>query len=669
VSARGELTSLKYAEEKKNSINPSLEIKYKDTLKVLEELQKGSEKLFNVSLYINCKATTKESLDLLTKKVETELNSLMIIPKNPYFRQIDAYRSMVPIAKDRLQVTRNITTKALSAFFPFTSPFLTLEEKGVMLGLNKNKIPYIKDIYGLSNANGVVLATSGSGKSYFTKLLIARQLLNNTKVLVIDPQAEYRGLVQEAKGELVTISRTSETTINPLDLMGHDFIEKRLALMDLFRIMFGELSEVQKGILDKALTETYARKGITADSHKGKKPPLLQDLYRTLIEMEHKASQLERITYQALINRLYLYSEGVFSFLNRPSSIDFDKNFVCFNIGDMPKQVKPVIMFLILDYVYLKMKEGKERKLLVVDEAWSLLSQAEEAGYLFEIVKTCRKFNLGLLLITQDVADLVNSKAGGAVLANSAYTFLLRQKPAIIDQVVRNFNLSQREKEYLLTATQGKGILILDNEHQEIEVVASPKEHKLITTNPNESILQERPTLAEGDDITINLNLDKQLFRGKDLSIEQKNYLTNHGYVVTMRVPIGKTNQEEFWIKTNSIESIEHTFLVMNLKEELKKYTQNIETAVSGKPDILFRNKDGQLIAIEVETGIGFSKHKKRLENKFREAKAKYGKNLYIALTNKDYRRRYETITNNTKILLRSDLAEMVSGHFQQKKR
>jgi type IV secretory pathway VirB4 component len=511
-----------YAEEIKKSINPSLEIKYKDTRKVLEELQKGTEKLFNVSLYINCKGKTKEDLNLLTKKVESELNSIMIVPNTPLFRQIPAYKSMIPIAKDDLKAKRNITTQALSAFFPFTSPFLTVEPDGVMLGLNKNKVPYIKDIFGLSNANGIILATSGSGKSYFTKLLISRQLLNNTKVMVIDPQSEYTGLVSHCKGELITISRHSDTIINPLDLMGHDYIEKRLALMDIFTIMFGELSEVQKSILDRAINETYAQKNITADHYTENKPPTLGHLYKTLKAMEHKASTIERVTYTSLLNRLYMYTDGVFGFLNRQSQINFKNDFVCFNIGDMPKQVKPVVMFLILDYVYMKMKQSKERKLLVIDEAWSLLGKAEEATYIFEIVKTCRKFNLGLLLITQDVADLINSKAGHAVLANTAYSFLLRQKPAVIDSVVRTFNLSDMEKEYLLTATQGKEILILDNEHQELEVVASGKEHELITTNPDE-IIKPKKVEDNREEVDITLDTEKGLFYASKLKMEDKN--------------------------------------------------------------------------------------------------------------------------------------------------
>ena len=652
-----------YSEEIKKSINPSLEIKYYDTRKVLEELQKGTEKLFNISFYINCKGKTIEELELLTKKVESELNSIMIIPETTLFRQISAYKSMIPISTDELKVKRNITTSALSAFFPFTSPFLTLEKDGVMLGLNKNKIPYIKDIFGLSNGNGVIISSSGSGKSYFSKVFITRQLLSGCKVLVIDPQSEYVGLVQRCNGELITISRNSDTMINPLDLMGHEFIEKRLSLMDCFKIMFGELTEIQKSILDKAVNETYARKGITVDSYKYKKPPILEDLYKVLIEMDKKASSMEKITYRALINRLYMYTEGVFGFINTQSNIDFKNDFVCFNIGDMPKQVKPVIMFLILDYVYMKMKETKERKLLVIDEAWSLLGHAEEASYIFEIVKTCRKFNLGLLLITQDVADLINSKAGYAVLSNSSYSLLLRQKPAIIDSVVKTFNLSIKEKEYLLTATQGKGIIILDNEHQEIEIIASPKEHEIITTNPDEIIKKK---LIKDDRTEINIGLDtkKGLYYGRELNIEQKNYLNNHGYRPGYHVPINKIKQEECWIKTNNIESLGHTFLVQNIKQEIEKYTKEIEIHLVEDADITFKNIKGEKVALEIETGKYYNK--KKLIEKFRNVKAKYKNHLYIILTSKEYKARYKKHFTDTTILLRTDIQKLLEKEFKK---
>src|SRR3989344_2977766 len=266
---------------------------------------------------------------------------------------------------------RNIHTKGLSAFFPFSSPFLDIEAEGILLGLNKNKIPYIKDIFKLTNANGLILATSGSGKSYFTKLLISRQFMNDTDIIIIDPQGEYTNITHHYKGEVITISKNSQTVINPLDLMGHEYLEKRLSLMDLFQIMFGDLTEIQKAILDRAIDETYARKSINKDNYEHKNPPKMEDLHQVLTNLERKCHSQEKVTYRALLNRLGMYTDkGVFSFLNKETNINFTNNFVCFNIGSMPKQVKPVIMYLVLDYVYMRMKDSLKRKILAIDEAW-----------------------------------------------------------------------------------------------------------------------------------------------------------------------------------------------------------------------------------------------------------------------------------------------------------
>jgi hypothetical protein len=433
--------------------------------------------------------------------------------------------------------------------------------------------------------------------------------------------------------------------------------------------MFGELTEIQKSILDKAVTETYARKGINAKSYKNKKPPTLSNLYKILKHMDNKASSMEKITYRALINRLYMYTEGVFNFLDTQSNIQFEKSFVCFNIGEMPKQVKPVIMFLILDYVYMKMKTDRERKLLVIDEAWSLLGHTEEASYIFEIVKTCRKYNMGLLLITQDVADLINSNAGHAILANSSYSVLLRQKPAIIDSVVKTFQLSTKEKEYLLTATQGKGIIILDNEHQELEVIASPKEHEIITTNPDEILKQQQSTTEDKTEINIKIDTEQKIYHTQDLNLEEQNYLINHGYNIGCFVPIRKIKPEEYLVQKNAIESIEHTFIVENIKQEIEKYTKDIHTSITQEPDITFKNKKGENIAIEVETGLSYKKNKTELLNKMHEARLKYKNRLFIVLTNNYYKGHYARLFPNIKILLRQDIQKYINTWFQVKSR
>ncbi len=635
---RGDLWSM----ENKGIINPSLEIKYQDTRKVLEELQKGNQKMFNVSLYITCKGKNIEELNLLSKKIESELNALLMIPTTPRYQQHIALKSVLPLGKNELNIKRNITTIGLSAFFPFTSQFLQLDESGILLGLNKNNIPIIKDIFKLYNANGVVLASSGGGKSYFTKLMISRLLLNGTKVMVIDPQAEYVDLVKRFGGQLITISRDSETIINPLDLMGHDYDEKKLTLLELFPIMIGQTSEIQKAVLDRALTSIYNAKGITNDKTTWRKePPLMVDLLQQLKEMSKYATIVEKETYRSLINRIEMYVTGVFSFLNKQTNLNFQNRFVVFNVGDMPNQVKPTVMFLILDYVYMKMKKDIERKILVVDEAWSLLQRTEDEGYIFKIVKTCRKFNLGLLLITQDVADLIKSDAGKALLNNSEYTLLLRQKPSIIDQVEKTFHLSLQERERLLTASTGEGIIIISNEHSEIKVIASPEEHQFITTNADERLAKEREKANEiVTEFEPAFDYSKGIFRRKDLTKEQVEDLLKHGYHLSAQIGLFGGRQEEYVLKPRSNESLEHFFLIKMIEEYLKKHTASVQLFEMKEADIVFQH-NGKTIAIEVETGKKYDKDRKYLAKKVQWLTKKYGENWFFVVTDWSYKEKY----------------------------
>ena len=456
--------------------------------------------------------------------------------------------------------------------------------------------------------------------SYFTKLLLSRQFMNGCDIIIIDPQGEYLAITEHYKGETITISKDSDTIINPLDLMGHEYLEKRLSLMDLFQIMFGDLTEIQKAILDKAVDLTYGKKGINRDNWKAKTPPKMQDLYQTLKGLEGRCASQERVTYRALLNRLGMYCEnGVFSFLNRDTDINFDNQFVCFNIGAMPKQVKPVVMYLVLDFVYMRMKNSLKRKLLVIDEAWAMLQTAEESSYVFEIVKTCRKYNLGLLMITQDVADLVASKAGHAVLANTSYTFLLRQKPAVISNVAKTFNLSQAEKDYLVTADKGQGVLILENEHQELEVIASPKEHQLITTNPDEMIRKgekKKGKKKKQEDVKIKLDIEQDVHTAWNKNVEEKVFLANNGYQLGSYHNLEKSKQKEYFVKDRPPQGYLHTYYVDLIYQEIRKYTKKVEKSSTQNPDIVFTNKVGEEIVIEVETGIDVKyKNKKKYHN------------------------------------------------------
>jgi conjugal transfer ATP-binding protein TraC len=627
-----------YTMNLKGTINPSLEIKYNDTKKVLEELQKGNDKLFNISLYINCRADSEEELNLVTRKVQATLNSLMIIPKLASFRMAKGLKSTLPLGVDELKSSRNITSKALATFYPFTSPFLEIDETGIWLGNNKNGIPVIKDIFKLSNPNGVILAQSGGGKSFFAKLLISRYLLNKTKVMVIDPQGEYRNLIKQFKGQRINLARTSKTIINPLDLMGHDYIEKRLALMDLMQVMLGGISEPQKALIDRALTKTYQKKGID-DNPKTwhKTPPILGDLLKTLKQMERRTTSLEKSSIQALINRLSMYVDGVFSFLNKPTNINFTNNFVCFDIGNIPKPVKPTLMFLVLDYLYMKMKKDKERKILLIDEAWSLLSRTEDASYIFEIVKTCRKFNMGLILINQEVEGLLSSNAGKSVLANSAYTFLMKQKPAVMEQITKTFNLSQVEREYLMSSQVGEGVLIIDDEHLELKVIASNEEHKVITTNADEIL--EYNNSGEEEDINISIDEFKGFFRYKKVKKDDREYLLSKGYEVVEKKTLLTGKVEKFLIKPRLKESINHIFVMNDIADYLESKGIEVQKYATKKPDLVFK-VNGKKIAIEVETGTVSRNVKSQLTEKVNMLNKNYD-SWFFVMTNRNFTKKY----------------------------
>ncbi len=528
--------------------------------------------------------------------------------------------------------------------------------------MNNNNIPIIKDIFKLPNPNGLVLAQSGGGKSFFCKLLITRYLLNGTKVIVIDPQGEYKSLVSRFKGQRIDLSRDSDTMINPLDLMGHDYAEKRLSLIDLMQVMLGKMTDPQKSFIDKAISETYKLKGINDDSSTwNNTPPILEDLLEVLRRIEYDASQFEKTVITSLVNRLEMYVTGVFKFMNMHTNIEFNNKFVCFDIGNLPKQVKPAVMFMVLDYVYMKMKSDLSRKLLLIDESWSLLSRTEDASYIFEIVKTCRKFNMGLLMINQEVEGLFNSQAGKSVLANSAYTLLMKQKPAVIGDICKTFNLSDSEKQHLLTCSIGEGLLIMEDDHSKIKVIASPEEHKIITTNADELCKTEKKVVVnkQGRNIVIKIDSSKGIFVLKDLNEDEIKYLTESGYQKSKQKSFRSNKTEEYMIRPMPNESPSHFFVIWETKEYLESKGIKVETFNTKKPDLVFKIKN-KTYAVEVESGKKILYDPKRIKEKVDELKKNY-KNWFFVVLSHDSVSKYKAFGETIDIrYLKQKLSKIV---------
>jgi len=472
-------------EEKGAVRDPILETAYQDLENLRDALQQAREKLFEVGVYITIYASNLEELEIIEQKVINFLEGRMVYIKPSLFQQAEGLESNLPLNLDRLGVHSTLNSSPLSTFFPFISLDLT-SDKGVLYGINRhNNSLVIFDRFSLENGNMVIFAKAGSGKSYFCKLEVLRSLMMGTDVIIIDPEKEYQHLAETVGGSFINISLTSEHHINPFDLPpprpdespAEVLKSNILNLTGLLRVMLGDLTSEQIGILDRALAETYASRDITPESDFSKlTPPLMEDLQAVLENMEGGAE---------LADRLYKFTRGTFAgFLNRPTNVDIDNRLVVFGIRDLEDELRPIAMYMTLNFIWNLIRSQVKKRILVVDEAWWMMKYPAGADFLFGLVKRCRKYFMGVTTITQDVEDFIKSSQGKPIITNSALQLLLKQSPASVDVVGDTFNLTEAEKQLLLEANVGEGIFFAGAKHVAIKVVASYAEDQIITTNP-----------------------------------------------------------------------------------------------------------------------------------------------------------------------------------------
>jgi len=474
-------------DEKGKPENPKIAAALSDALGLQAELAKGIERFFQFSFYITLSAKTTKELDEVTKKLTSTLASLLVTAKPTTLQMEDGFKTVLPIGQDRLAVTRNMDTSSLASTFPFTSATLT-QDKGILYGVNaQNGSLIIFDRYSLENANEVVFGKSGSGKSFTIKLEIMRQFMFGTEVIVIDPEKEYGKLAEELGGEHLDFSATSPVRINPFDLSGvyeegeNELGLKILSLRALLKIMLGTISPAEDAILDRALVETYAEKGISADpATQTKTPPILQDLYQKLMATQDDKAQ-------DIALRLEKYVKGSLSgIFNQQSNFNITNPLTIFSLRDLEDELRPIAMHIILDFVWTRVRKSLKKRLLIVDEAWYLMKHEDSASFMYGIAKRARKYYLGLTTATQDVQDFLSSDYGRAILSNSSIQILLKQSTSEIETVAKTFYLSEGERQLLLSSGVGQGLFFAGQNHVSIQVVAAPFEHAIITSNPAE---------------------------------------------------------------------------------------------------------------------------------------------------------------------------------------
>lgn len=482
--------------ERGRVVDPATTAKLEDARALQEQLVKGIERYYEFSFYITIPANNLEELNNISRQIESLLGSLLIIAKHAMLDQREGFLSTLPYGQDRLTITRNMDTTSVATTFPFTSAELS-SDKGVLYGINsQNESFIIFDRFSLENGNMTIFATSGAGKSYFVKLEAVRSLMIGSDAIILDPEAEYKALCDAVGGQYIAFSFNSPAKINPFDLAqireeGENQLGlKILSLHSLFKIIMGQITPTQEAMLDRALILTYKAKGITNDPEtQAKEPPLMEDLYKTLIGMEVP----EALDLAARMEKFVRGSfQGIF---DKQTNISLDNPFTVFSVKDLQDALRPIVMFIILDYIWTRVKKDIKRRVLIVDEAWHMMRYPDTAQFLWSVVKRARKYYLGLTTITQDVEDFLGQDIGKAIVTNSALRLLLKQSPAAIDKIGEIFYLSQGEKQLLLAANVGEGIFFAGPHHAPIRIVASEAEHQLINTKPQDNPLPTVPNL------------------------------------------------------------------------------------------------------------------------------------------------------------------------------
>jgi type IV secretory pathway VirB4 component len=490
----------RHTSEKGRLIDPQVEAATEDAYDLSARVARGEGKLYRLGLYLTVHAPTEEALGDEVAAIRSLAASLLLDCKPTTYRSLQGWITSLPMGLDLIGMRRTFDTSALSAAFPFTSPDLPPPDptsvgapSGVLYGFNIGSQGLVHhDRFALDNHNSVILGRSGAGKSYLVKLELLRSLYRGIEVHVIDPEDEYARLAAAVGGTYVRLG-AEQVRLNPMDLPIHTrpdgrrtaprdaLVRRSLFMHTVISVLLGSaLEATDRAVLDRAIAATYQRAGITSDPRTWTRPaPLLADLAEVLAETGGAE----------LAARLQPYVTGAFSGLfSSPTTTRPEGHLVVFSLRDLADELKPIGTLLTLDAVWRQVSNPaiRKRRLVVVDEAWLLMKEPAGAEFLFRMAKASRKHWAGLTVATQDTADVLGSDLGKAVVANAATQILLRQASQAIDEITRTFDLSLGERQFLLSADRGQGLLSTGTQRVAFQSIASPTEHYLVTSNPAE---------------------------------------------------------------------------------------------------------------------------------------------------------------------------------------
>ncbi|GAA5110679.1 VirB4 family type IV secretion system protein [Haloechinothrix salitolerans] len=488
--------------------DPQVEAATEDAYDLSSRVARGEGKLFRVGLYLTIHAPSERALADEVAALRSLAASLLLDAKHTTYRSLQGWVSTLPMGLDLIGMRRTFDTSALSAAFPFTSPDLPAGDptsvaapSGVLYGYNvgsQGLVHWDRFGEGMHNHNSVILGRSGAGKSYLVKLELLRSLYRGIEIAVVDPEDEYARLAAAVGGTYVHLG-ARDVRLNPFDLPIHTradgrrtapkdaLVRRSLFLHTVIAVLVGsELEAAERAALDRGIAATYQSVGITADARTWTRPsPTL----RTLRDQLATAGQAGDRAAAELAARLHPFVEGAFKQLfDGPTTTNPEGHLVVFSLRDLPDELKAIGTLLTLDAVWRRVSNPAIRRprLVVVDEAWLLMKEKSGAEFLFRMAKASRKHWAGLTVATQDTADVLGNDLGKAVVANAATQVLLRQASQAIDEITQTFDLSAGERQFLLSADRGQGLLSAGTQRVAFQSIASPTEHYLVTSNPAE---------------------------------------------------------------------------------------------------------------------------------------------------------------------------------------
>lgn len=491
--------------------DPKVRASLEDALALQEELAKGQERFYQFGLYVTLAADSLEDLNLRSKELTSLLAASLLVVKPSTLQMEEGFKTTLPTGLDKLFITRNMDTTSVASTFPFTSYEIS-HPNGILYGVNTlNNSLVIVDRFSFENANSVVFGKSGAGKSFLVKLEVLRQMMFDTEILIIDPEDEYRVLCESLGGEYISFSKDSSVKINPFALLGDNNAEaqlgvKILSVHGLLKTMLGEMTPTQEAILDRGIVLSYKQKGITPDPSTYKnEPPIFEDLYKTLLNMEEPEAK-------ELAFRLERYVKGGFAGLfNHQTNYDVRNQLTVFSLKQLEDVLRPIAMHVVLDFIWNRVRAKLKKRLLVVDEAWYMMRYPDSAAFLQGIAKRARKYYLGVTTLTQDIEDFLSSDYGKSILSNSSLQILLKQGSSEVEVLGKTLNLSEGEKQYLLTSQVGEGLLFAGQNHVTAQFVASQFEYDLITSKPQDLVQKEEAGQQEARvDQSIDASTEQQ---------------------------------------------------------------------------------------------------------------------------------------------------------------